>query len=196
MSEGDAEESAPMMSVDSEIKQLLGLFDLPAFARRGQDLEYAQKHLHARCRKRRETLLEMVRVRLRQWSRSVTGPEAWSGVLTGPLDSLWSLSLAEEPVWALEPAPLRQQRNIARDLIASVRRFNGRWQEFIEKLDLEPTNQIIDQYNSYYVIEKECVLGSPRLAARHFTPVPRFSHASLLNDYPLLPVPELVHRSS
>ena len=31
-----------MMSVDPEIKELLGLFDLPAFARRGQDLEYSR----------------------------------------------------------------------------------------------------------------------------------------------------------
>ncbi len=75
--------------MDSEIKELMGLFDVPAFARRGQDLEYALKRIHARCLQVREESLPMVRLRLRQWSRVATGPDDWSEVFTGPLDSLW-----------------------------------------------------------------------------------------------------------
>ncbi len=39
---------------------------------------------------------------------------------------------------------------------------------------------MIDQYNRYYVLEKECSLGSARLAARHFTPKPPLTREALL----------------
>src|SRR5512135_3529649 len=96
----ETDESAPVTSVDAEIKELLGLFDVPAFARRGQDLEYALARLHARCSRERDERLDMVRVRLRQWAGAVTGPEAWSEVFTSPVDALWPLSGAEPPAWA------------------------------------------------------------------------------------------------
>ena len=49
----EADESNPLVSTESEIKELLCLFDAPAFARRGTDLEYALGRLHARCRRQR-----------------------------------------------------------------------------------------------------------------------------------------------
>ena len=60
-------------------------------------------------------------------------------------------------------------------------RFNRRWAQFLERLNLEPINTVIDQYNRYYVLEKECVMGSARLAARHFQPVPRLTTSTLLD---------------
>jgi hypothetical protein len=187
----DAEESVPGLSVDSQVKELMGLFDVPAFARRGQDLEFALKRIHSRCLLVREDSLTMVRVRLRQWARVATGPDDWSDVLSGPLDTLWQRAQSEPPAWSGQIAGVRQKRSVARDLVASVLRFNGKWQRFLELLNLGPTNQVIDQYNEYYVLEKECVMGSARLAARHFKPIPRMSPDFLLRDYPMLPVPEL-----
>ena len=194
MSADEVEDSVPSMSVDSEIKELMGLFDVPAFARRGQDLEYSLKRIHARCLQEREESLEMVRLRLRQWSRVATGPEDWREVFAGPIDSLWQRAQSQPPVWAVWAAPARQKRTVARDLVASVQRFNLRWRQFLESLNLGPTNQVIDQYNKYYVLEKECVMGSARLASRHFKPVPQLSPEVLLRDYPMLPVPELLRR--
>jgi hypothetical protein len=191
MSVDDEDDSTPMMGADPEIKELMGLFDLPAFARRGQDLEYALRRVHERCRAQREEQLEMVRMRLRQWTRVADGPEDWSGVFSAPLEALCRLALADDPDWARQPAPPRQRRTVARDLIASVQRFNQRWRLFLESLNVGPTNAVIDLYNQYYVLEKECVMGSARLAARHFTPVPRLNAEVLLRDYPLLPVPAL-----
>jgi hypothetical protein len=136
-------------------------------------------------------MLEMVRLRLKQWARVAAGPGDWAVAFAGPIDDLWELSLAEPPVWTAQPASLRQQQAVARDLIASVLRFNHRWRLFLEALNLDPANQVIDQYNAYYVLEKECVMGSARLAARHFAPVPRLSVEALFEDHPLLPVPEL-----
>lgn len=191
MTENDAEDTGPLVSTPTEIKELMGLFDLPAFARRGQDVEYWTGSIRLRCQGHREELLEMVRLRLRQWARVATGPDDWSASLGGPVESLWILTGSPPPRWATAPVPPRQQRPVARDLVASLERFNRRWRRFVEALNLGPANQIIDQYNKYYVLEKECVMGSARLASRHFSPVPRFTTDGLLREYPPLPVPEL-----
>jgi hypothetical protein len=189
--ENDA--SPPTMSADieTEVKEMMGLFDTPAFARRGHDLEITLRRLHDRCRKTRIELLDMVQLRLRQWSRVVTGLDAWSNVFTVSIEPLWPLAEAEPPRWADSPLPIRRQRIIASDLIAAVIRFNRRWPRFLDQLNLEPANTVIDHYNRYYVLEKECVMGSARLAARHFQPVPLLSTSSLLKDHPPLHVPEL-----
>ncbi|SIO58726.1 hypothetical protein SAMN05444166_5788 [Singulisphaera sp. GP187] len=185
------DDATPTIGGNAEINQLIGLFDLPAFARRGQDLEYAIKRTHERCQRERSAMLDMVRVRLRQWSSAVTGPESSVAVFAAPLDSLWPLSGAEAPTWARQSAPPRRQRTIALDLIASAVRFNRRWTRFLDELGVDHVNRLIDQYNRYYLLEKECCLGSSRLAARFFTPQTEITRDSLLETYPLLPVPEL-----
>jgi len=191
MSEPAAEdEPGPSFATDHDARELMGMFDVPAFARRGQDVEYALSGHHERCRRRRAEMLEMVHVRLRQWSRAAVGPDDWSDAFRAPVVGLWALSQAEPPQWASAPAPTRQRRTIARDLGASVERFNDRWREHVARLDLAPLNTMIDQYNVYYIIEKECVMGSTRLASRFFKPIVRLSAASILADHPLLPVPE------
>jgi hypothetical protein len=188
------DEPTPIASADPELNQLLGLFDVPAFVRRGQDLEYALARLHDRCRRQRHAMLDMVRLRLRQWARAASGPTAWSTTFTAPIDPLWLLCGAEPPEWAGADAavPPRRRLAIARDLVASINRFNRRWSHFLEELDLEPMNKRIDQYNRYYLLEKECSLGSARLAARHYDPKPRLTHELLRAEYPVLPVPEVV----
>ncbi len=82
---------------------------------------------------------------------------------------------------------------IAANLVASVNRFNRRWLQFVAAAKLEPINFMIEQYNRNYVLEKECVMGSARLAARYFTPVEPVTIESLLKDHPVLEVPELVY---
>jgi hypothetical protein len=194
----NTEESLPTMNagIETEIKELIGLFDLPAFARRGQELEITLRRMHERCRSTRQELLDMVRLRLRQWSHAVTGPEAWSEVFSHSIEPLWPMSQADGPRWAEGPASIRRRSIIGRDLIASVVRFNHRWTQFLDRLNLEPANLVIDQYNRYYVFEKECVMGSARLAAQHFSPVPKLTTETLLHDHPTLPVPQLLDRTS
>ena len=185
------DDAMPMEVVDPEMRELLGLFDAPAFARRGQDLEYAIERLRAHCRRERGKLLEMVRLRLRQWASALEGPDAWTTVFVAPIDELWTLCEAEAPVWADSPAPERRRRAIARDLVASLVRFNRRWAKFLAELNLGPINNLVDQYNRYYILEKECYLGSVRLAARHFIPRARLTADDLAAAYAPLPVPEL-----
>jgi hypothetical protein len=191
--DGDEESQVAMNSdIEADVKELLGLFDVPAFARRGQELEQSLLRLHARCRSARGSLLDMVRLRLRQWASAVTGPAAWDLVFVQSIEPLWGLAHDEPPRFGQSPATLSRQRAIARDLIGSVLRFNRRWMHFLERLNLDPTNHMIDEYNRYYLLEKELALGSPRLAARQFSPVIKLATQALLDDHPCLPVPQLL----
>ena len=194
----DADESLPTLNsdIEADVKELMGLFDLPAFARRGQELEYAIKRLHDRCAAARGQMLEMVRLRLRQWARAVTGPTAWSGVFVDLDRAALVLSQAEPPRWASPPATPRLQRAIAGDLVSAVAPVQSSLARNSSSASISSRPiSVIEQYNRYYVLEKECVMGSARLAARHFTPVARLTHDSLLADHPTLPVPELVDRT-
>jgi hypothetical protein len=185
------EEGTPLGGVDAEIKELLGLFDVPAFARRGQDLEYALVRLRSRSRRHRGGMLDMVRLRLRQWASVADGPGADSPVFASTIAGLWALAEAEPPRWAARSAPLRRLRSIARDLVASVERFNRRWSDHLDGLDLTSINRQVDDYNRFYLLEKECSLGSARLAARHFVPKDRVTLDELRAELPPLPVPVL-----
>jgi hypothetical protein len=185
------EDETPMSGASNEMKELLGLFDAPAFARRGQDLEYALARLDARCRRERATMLEMVRLRLKQWAAVATGSETALEVFIAPIDGLWPASSASPPLWADRAAPARKLRSVARELVASLERFNRRWGRLLDETNLEQINRMIDHYNRYYVLEKECSLGSARLAARHFVPRPRLTRPTLLEAHPMLPIPVL-----
>lgn len=185
----ERDDAMPMGGVEAEIKELLGLFDVPAFARRGQEVEYARVRLRARCAGARSGMLDMVRLRLRQWAAAASGPLDATRVFVEPIDPLWPLAGAEAPRWGVRPDSPRRLRAIARDLVASVERFNQRWAKFLDGLDLGPINRQIDDYNRYYVLEKECVLGSARLAARHFVPLPPIAPEELRAEHPTLPVP-------
>jgi hypothetical protein len=195
--EDETDESMSILSgdIETEIKEMMGLFDAPAFARRGLELDEMLRRVDARCRQARIERLDMVHVRLRQRTGVATGPEDWSSVCTATIVPLWPLCEAEPPRWAASSSPRHRQLTVARELIAAVERFNRRWTGFLESLNLGPANGVIDHYNRYYVLEKECVMGSGRLAARFFTPIPRLTPERLLRDHRLLPVPELADRA-
>ncbi len=185
------EDESPLGGVETELKELLGLFDAPAFARRGMDVEHALARLDARCRRERQVMLEMVRLRLKQWAGVASGPETAGEVFAGPIDGLWNLADAPAPAWCDRAAPPRKLRSAARELVASVERFNRRWVRFLDGLNYEPINALVERYNRYYLLEKECTLRSARLAARHFEPKPHVSGETLRERHPALPVPEL-----
>lgn len=184
-------DETPFGVVDPEMKELLGLYDVPAYARRGQDLDYALARIDARCRRERGPMLEMVRLRLRQWAAVAEGPETALVIFAAPMDRLWPDCEAPPPAWAGRATATRRLKSVARDLISSVDRFNRRWSRFLDETNFDHVNRQIDAYNRYYVLEKECSLGSARLASRFFVPRPLVSLASLLESYPPLARPDL-----
>ena len=181
------DDSPEMVTTDPEMRQLLGLFDVPAYARRGQELEFALDRLHARCRREREAMMAMVRLRARQWASVATGPEDGGDLFASPMGPLWEAIGGNSPSWADAPGTPRRRGSAARDLAASIERFNRRWTAFLADLKLSPINQLVDHYNRYYLLEKECAFGSARVAARHFRPRELLTADALLGDHPLLP---------
>lgn len=185
----EGQDDAPTISgtAEVEINALLGMFDAPAFIRRGHDLDHALNRLGHRLDREREGMLDMVRLRLRQWAAVATGPADHLPPFLAPIAPWFVLAAAEPPVWADRPGPDRRRRAIGADLTASIARFNRRWAEKLGSLRLDTLNRQIDHYNQYYVLEKECVLGSTRLAARHFAPKPLMTLETLLGRFPVLP---------
>jgi hypothetical protein len=72
------------------------------------------------------------------------------------------------------------------ELAESLDLFNRRWSRFLNSLDLDDVNQLIDGYNRWYVLEKECVVGSHRVARQGFEPLEPLTSSSLEAIYPLL----------
>ena len=139
----ESDESTPLGNVEAEIKELLGLFDVPAFARRGQDLEYALARLRVRARRHRAAILDMVRLRLRQWASAASGAEGGIDLIFELLDRR-ALAVGRrrgpEVDSPIRSSP-RRLRAIARDLVASVERFNRRWLEYLEGIWTWPFDQ-------------------------------------------------------
>lgn len=189
MSEPDVDASDSILGAIGSEEPRLAL-EIPAFVRRGQYVESMLQGLDDRCRRNRLRMLDMVHMRLRQWAKLAISPEDWRDVFRSSIADLWPLTDAEPPAWAAIRSSPRRRKAAARDLIASVERFNGRWVEFVDRLDLSLTNEAVEDYNRFYLIEKECALGSTRLAAMNFRPVARATAEKLLADFPPLPVPE------
>ncbi len=188
----EPEEAAPLFATDQETRELLGMFDAPSFARRGQDVEYAVKRLAERLARERGEMLDMVRTRLRQWAAGASRPGDDSRFFDRSILPLWTQTGAPEPIWGTQPATDRRLRGIARDLVASLERFKRRWSSHLDRLDTERLNRQIELYNRNYLLEKECYFGSPRLAARHFRPMPPVDRDWLLDRFPLIEVPALI----
>ncbi len=188
MDEADGE--TPLIQTDAEMREMLGMFEVPAFARRGYDLEHSIKRLHEKLHRDRGAMLDMVRLRLRQWSGVTTGPGDLDPFLS-PIEPYFAMAGGDPPQWASYSGTFRTRRKIARDLVASIERFNRRWRKSLIEVNLGAVNELVDRYNRYYLLEKECSLGSSRLAARFYVPQSRISVESLLVEYPLLGVPTL-----
>ena len=187
--EATSEDTPELAVTDPEMRQLLGMFEVPAFARRGQDLEFLLARLRDRLVRERGAMLVMVRLRIRQWTSVAVSYADGSDLISGPIEeSIRRVMNEPPPNWAASPGPKRKRIVAARDLIASVDRFNRRWSKFLNELKLEPFNARIDDYNRYYLLEKECAFGSAKVAARGFQEVSRLTVEGLLEDHPLLPI--------
>ena len=133
-------------------------------------------------------MLAMVLVRVRQWCGAATSPGDGFEFLGFSIEDVLAAIGGERPAWAAYPAPRRRRIVAARDLTASVERFNRRWARFLDELPLDAINDRIDGYNRYYLLEKECAFGASRVAARHFRPRPQITPDHLREVHPLIPI--------
>jgi hypothetical protein len=148
--------------------------------------------LIAGLRERREKWLALVRLRLGTLRSLAVSWDALAPLVAGNVALLQSLHDELMPVLRLPVAQTTSTRRLRfalRELIASIRRFNQRWRSHLETVDLAEINRLIDGYNRYYLLEKECAFRSARLARQGFRPLLPVSVGMLLELVPVMEVP-------
>jgi hypothetical protein len=179
-----------------ELRELMAQFDAPAYVRRARAVEGAYDQLLARCRRHRSETISMVRVRLGHVVALAGRWEVLAPLLADDagLQALQELHHELRPALRFKPDPTMSVRALRRAtgaLCDSLRRFNERWQRFLEALDLAPINALREGYNRNYLLEKECAMRSARLARMGFRPLPPLTRDELATLFPTLPVPRL-----
>jgi hypothetical protein len=169
-------------------------FDTPAFCRRGATVELAWETLHARCQDQRREFLEIPQLRLATFCALIEGTTHVPLSVISDADRRTLEVLNREWEYRLKvkvfPAKTEQQlRSPFRAVLQSFLRFNQRWQRYITSIDLTGINDLRDNYNRFYVIEKECALWSAKLAQKGFVPLNPIRPEDLFAEFPLLPVP-------
>lgn len=181
---------------EEAVKRFLSQYDAPAYIRRARGVEAAVEQLLDYCRRRRAEWLEIVRLRIAMlhalagdWNNLLhfVADEHQLDILRYHLAALASVLRA--PVQPTTSA--RALRRALHELHESLQRFNQRWQGFLASVDLTSINELREDYNRYYVLEKECAVRSARVARQGFVPLPPFTLDDLASQFPLLPVPLL-----
>jgi hypothetical protein len=172
-------------------QQVIAQHGGPAFMRRAQRAEGALMALRDRLAGIRGERLDMVTLRL---GVAVARAGSWQR-LEGLLDAESIVALRQlhadlQPQLRTPVAPAAsdaQLRAALADLEQSIERFNRRWLAVVRAADLSDVNQRRDEYNRWYVLEKECAVGSVRVARQGFQPLPPITVDDLLAWFPLLP---------
>jgi hypothetical protein len=146
------------------------------------------------CLKQREEWLKFVRLSLGTLYALAGSTAALDEFLGNQeqLQILEQLMKDLQPHLRVPPTPTSSARHL-RQALAEVRdaieRFNERWRDFIAGLNLEHVNAVRELYNRFYVLEKECALGSSRVARSGFQKLNPLRPDDFLKVIPLLPVP-------
>jgi hypothetical protein len=174
--------------------QFLGHYGGPAFARRAREAQAAYDAMVESCRRRREELLAFVRLRL----GNLFALAGSSSALMAVVESTEQASILEALHAELQPRPrlpvrpttsARALRAALAELRETMARFNQRWLAFIQHLDLQQLNALRDGYNRFYLMEKECALGSARVARQGFRKLDLLGPEDFLKMLPPLPLP-------
>lgn len=178
---------------DTMLQQVLAYGGGPAFVSRALETHQAWVALLERCRAQREEWLAMVRTRLGVLAGMAGDWDALRPWLAdGPREALRRLHEELKPQLRVPVARTTSRRLLAAalaELKESIDRFNAKWRDYLTSLDLEPVNRLRENYNKYYVIEKECLVRSPALARRGFVPLPPVTRDDVAAIFP--PLPEL-----
>jgi hypothetical protein len=175
-------------------QQFLGHFGGPAFARRARDVQAAYDALLESCWREREERLGFVRLHLGTLFALAGSTAALAPILDSPdqAEVLNKLHADLQPQLRLPVAPtpkVRVWRGVLSELREALTSFNKRWLDFIYSLDLHKLNALRDAYNRFYLMEKECALGSARVARQGFQKLEPLTVQDILRALPLLPVP-------
>ncbi|MFM7152378.1 MAG: hypothetical protein ACKO23_21325 [Gemmataceae bacterium] len=172
------------------------MFGAPAYIRRARLVEEALNHLLLGANKQRKEWLEIPRMLLGQlhalagdWRRLRPFVEEETQLVV-----LDNLCVAMEPRLRLSLERSNSSRRLKQALLEfvnSLERFNHRWMNYLNRLDVHGVNQLRENYNRWYVLEKACALRNDVLARLEFTPLLPLDLEELLHHLPLIPVPRL-----
>ncbi len=173
------------------VQQFIAQGGAPAFLNRAAQVQAAWHDVLNKCRRQRDQWLVMVRLNL-AIIRSLAGEwrqlRCWldEAHLTALQDLYETLQPELRGTMEATTSPHRLRRALV-ELAESIERFNQRWRRFLAEVDLQPINLLRDKYNQYYLLEKECIVGSPALARRGFEPLAPLTLADLEDALPYLP---------
>lgn len=168
-------------------------FGPPAYVKRGLAVEEAWQVLGNKiraCRQAWSEPLGRLCSQLRHQSGDLAKFRPW---LAGEEDLTRLLELDRNLAFTLKypPAPvlwlwtlqgnLRRLRHLTVD-------FNQAWSSYLDTVDLGPVNRAREQYNRWYLLEKECAMRSTRLAVGSYRPFPLATREDLVRAFPPLPV--------
>lgn len=179
------------------LRQFLAMGGTPAFMARAARVEQEWQRIVQLCRKQRKEWLQVARVRL---GRLIALAGDWKHIrplLSEERDLSILIELHNElqPQLRVPIQPNRSVRILRRAIIQlceSLEFFNARWQKFLLKVDLQPLNVLREKYNKYYIMEKECLIGSSVLAKKGFQKLEPLTVHDLLEILPLEQVPRLI----
>jgi hypothetical protein len=178
---------------DAERQQVLAQYGAPAYVRRANEVEAALQQFLVSCLRKRDEWLGMVRSRLATLHALAGDGEALRSFLDeSQIQLLRALHTELRPRLRVPIEPTTSRRVLGRafdELKASLERFNRRWREYLHGLDLSDLNFRREEYNRYYVLEKECAVRSPLVARQGFQPLPPLTVADLEALLPPLPIP-------
>jgi hypothetical protein len=181
---------------DRIFDEVVGRYAEPAYVRRGRAVEYALGDLLDHCRSRRNELLLLVHIRLAML-RALAGDWAVLAPLLRDEGQVRVLATLHEELSPRLRSPVERtasSRLLAltlQELVESIERFNRRWREYLPTVDLGRVNELRDNYNRYYLLEKECSTHSPNVARQGFRPLAPLTHEELCRRLPPLTVPQL-----
>lgn len=176
-------------------QQLVGQYGGPAFVRRAREMEAAYEQLLEMCRQARAEHLNLVRLRVGTLF-ALAGTKEQLRTLVASDEDLANLVRLErdvQPQLRVPVAPTNSARVLQQaldELRDSIAFFNVRWSIFVRKLDLAKINELRDGYNRFYLLERECALGSIRTARRDFRRMEPLTADDLLRELPPLPTIE------
>jgi hypothetical protein len=166
------------------LMQVVAQYEAPAYIRRARQVEVACEAVIERCRRQRSDWLAGVRLHLKALDAAgndVDLRRTFGAATMAAIELLRSeTGLKRQPV---EFARLRSLRSLLRYLRWSVARFNRRWSAFLDQFDLSELNALRDGYNRYYLLEKECAVGSIRLAAMTYRRLEPMTHRELHDHF-------------
>ena len=180
-----------------EFLELLGQLGDPAFVRRARMVEDVERGLINQCRVARNELLELPKMRIGRLAALIDHDWQRLGIFlsnASSADDLQNLHDTWSPELKLPVQPTNSSKKIVqalKELIASFEYFNKRWSKYLDQVSFDGINQIRDEYNQYYVIEKACAFQSDKIGQLGFQELRPYSVDELLGQLPLLSIPEL-----